>query len=229
MMSRHLILGLFTVAMLAAAGCRTVPSCNHCELGDVTGAPSCGCNDCGSTCGDTCGGPGTCGKSCGPNYDVCLPRIPFAEMRQRLRNGLTCGAGCSDEVYWGEWISDPPKCDPCDCFGNYIGPQGGQCRPGLLGLRTGNDSCCSMCDSGTPCNSCAHQAKMHSTGFDLSLPQEGSIIYEPAGAMPAEQMIPTPASPSDQIMYQMNGRSQPSYPTSNAAGRHPAKLGRGTL
>lgn len=232
MMSRHLIFGLFTVAILAAVGCRTVPSCNSCQFGDVTSGHGCGCNDCQATCGDSCscGAVGTaCKKDCGPNYDICLPKIPFAEMRQRIRNGLTCGAGCSDEVYWGEWISDPPKCDPCDCFGNYAGPQAGPCRPGLLGIRHGDDSCNGLCDPGTTCTSCAAQAKYRSTGYVETIPAAGTIIYDSEIPQSTRPMVPTPASPSDEIMYEMNSTPQPSYPTSTQGGRHPAKLGRGTL
>jgi hypothetical protein len=37
-----------------------------------------------------------------------------------------CGSsscGCDEEVYWSEWHNDPPRCcDPCDCYGNWIGP-----------------------------------------------------------------------------------------------------------
>ncbi|MEW4456070.1 hypothetical protein AB1L30_25620 [Bremerella sp. JC817] len=223
MMARHLILSLFTVALLASVGCRTVPSCNSCNLGGVSSAAGCGCSDCGSTCGSSCSGGTTCGKSYGPNYDVCLPGIPFAEMRQRLRNNLTCTAGCSDEVYWGEWISDPPKCDPCDCFGNYIGPVGGPCRPGLLGIRRGDDSCTSMCDKGTPCNSCACQAKARTVGYEHAVPGESTILYD--SEVPMEYQQPTPASPSDTTMMRMQSKS---YPTS-ATSRQPHTLGRGSM
>ena len=36
--------------------------------------------------------------------------------------GRSCGPR-----YWGDWISHPPKCDPCDTCGNYVGDC--QCRP----------------------------------------------------------------------------------------------------
>ncbi|RCS54545.1 hypothetical protein DTL42_05250 [Bremerella cremea] len=232
MMSRHLILGLFTVAMIAAVGCRTVPSCNSCQFADVTAESGCGCSDCGSTCGETCSGGSTCKKDCGPNYDICLPRIPFAEMRQRIRDNLTCGGGCSDEIYWGEWISDPPKCDPCDCFGNYAGPQAGPCRPGLLGIRRGNDSCNGLCDTEAECTSCAAQAKFRNSGYVETIPAEGTIIYDseiPHSTGPMKSMVPTPASPSDEVYYETQSIPQPSYPTSAHGGRHPAKLGRGSM
>jgi hypothetical protein len=31
----------------------------------------------------------------------------------------TCGCG---ECYQGDWISQPPRCEPCDHCGNWIGP-----------------------------------------------------------------------------------------------------------
>lgn len=34
--------------------------------------------------------------------------------RERVLSWLTCGGGCED-LYWGEWISDPPEvCDHCN-------------------------------------------------------------------------------------------------------------------
>ncbi|MEW4561399.1 hypothetical protein AB1K70_02670 [Bremerella sp. JC770] len=226
MMSRPLILCLFVAAMLAAVGCRTVPSCNSCHMGHVAPSSGCGCDDCGATCGDTCGCATTCAPSCGPNYEVCLPKPPFAEIRQHLRNNLTCTAGCSDEVYWGEWISDPPKCDPCDCFGNYVGPVGGRCRPGITGIRRGDDSCSSMCDQGIPCNSCACQAKSRTVSYEQMVPGESTILYD--SEVPMQYSSPIPTSPSDQTMYEMNTRTTRSYPTSTT-GRHPHNLGRGSM
>jgi len=42
-----------------------------------------------------------------------------------MKHMLTCASGCG-EIYWGEWISDPPDaCDPCDDWGNWIGPTKG--------------------------------------------------------------------------------------------------------
>lgn len=61
--------------------------------------------------------------ACGGNCPACAPC-------QHLKQLLTCGSGCG-EIYWGEWISDPPDpCDPCDNCGNWIGPQ--RCPPGFL-------------------------------------------------------------------------------------------------
>lgn len=226
MMSRHLILSLFAAALLAAVGCRTVPSCNSCHIGHVAPTSGCACDDCGATCGDSCGCGTTCTTCCGPSYPVCLPKPPFAEIRQHLRNNLTCTAGCSDEVYWGEWISHPPTCDPCDCFGNYVGPVGGRCRPGITGIRRGDECCSSMCDQGIPCNSCACQAKSQMVSYEEMVPGESTILYDSESSM--QYSTPTPASPSDQMMYEMNSGSMRSYPTSTT-GRHPHNLGRGSM
>ncbi len=79
-----------------------------------------GCSDGGCVEGG-CGGdiyPGTCGaKSLGYHGGLsgfCLPL---------LSTRLACGSGCGD-VYWNEWICDPPECcDPCDDGGCWVGPQ----------------------------------------------------------------------------------------------------------
>jgi hypothetical protein len=71
-------------------------------------------NECGPHGCDSCAAPSDCGL--------------FSHCRWQK----TCGRGCSD-VYWGEWVSDPPDCcDPCDqCFGQWTGPHG-YCRLGPL-------------------------------------------------------------------------------------------------
>jgi hypothetical protein len=39
--------------------------------------------------------------------------------------GVSCGAGCGQDRYWGDFYSDPPDCwDPCDQYGNYTGGSG---------------------------------------------------------------------------------------------------------
>jgi hypothetical protein len=33
-------------------------------------------------------------------------------------------------LYWSEWHNDPPQCcDPCDCYGNWVGPGAGYRAP----------------------------------------------------------------------------------------------------
>ena len=68
---------------------------------------------------------GSC-DSCGVCDGDCVGHTPS----QHLKHTLTCASGCGD-IYWGEWISDPPdKCDPCDNCGNFVGPQ--PCPPGFF-------------------------------------------------------------------------------------------------
>ncbi len=92
-----------------------------------------------SSC-DSCDGAG-CG-ACG----IALNPL------QHLHN-LRCGDGCG-EVYWGEWLSDPPDCvDPCDDCGFFNGQSFGQCRTRglwkgihhLWGHRIGDSCGCSDC------------------------------------------------------------------------------------
>jgi hypothetical protein len=100
-----------------------------------------GCDSCGTACDGSCGPsggqfPGTCGTcvsgGCGGFSGLMLPL---------LSNHLACGSGCGD-VYWGEWIFDPPECcDACheagcwagsECDGSYCA-YGPGCGHGLLG------------------------------------------------------------------------------------------------
>ncbi len=60
-----------------------------------------------------------------------------------LSNRLACGSGCGD-VYWGEWVFNPPECGgPCDdgcwagsgcdgCYAGYGAGYGAGCGQGLL-------------------------------------------------------------------------------------------------
>lgn len=61
---------------------------------------------------------GVCGV-CGVCGGDCEGHTPSSY----TKHVLTCASGCG-EIYWGEWISDPPdKVDPCDNCGNFVGPQ----------------------------------------------------------------------------------------------------------
>lgn len=188
---------------------------------------------CGDGCGPTCGP--TCNSHCSP-FKLCLPIIPPKVIVGYIRSKVTCGSGCSDEVYWGEWWSDPPKCDPCDCHGNYIGPTGRVCHPGLLGVRYNNRGCgCGACggaactcgstcggDCGPDCG-CghAHGGVVTHGQPHPAMPQEGQIIYEDAPVM-------TTGMTGGERVY-----SSQSYPTSttvhsHAPTRNPRNLGRGS-
>ncbi len=79
-----------------------------------------GCADCAKTDIGSC--DGNCGGTCGRD-ECCL----FRNLGQKMRSALSCGSGCSD-VYWSSWYNDPPdECDPCGCYGEFIGPQ--HCLP----------------------------------------------------------------------------------------------------
>ena len=129
--------GLLASALLACAGCHINPHyqpTDHQHTWDpVLGS----CDACG-----VCGGD-------------CVGHTPSSYTKHML----TCASG-ADEIYWGEWTSDPPApCDPCDDCGNWIGPQA-CCPPkglhklwyGLLGRRDGG--CLDNCG----CDDCAQVA-----------------------------------------------------------------------
>lgn len=120
-------------------------------------------------CADGCCGTTSCGPAGGCAYGATAPTKPCAAgdvgpcgqsccftVRGWLRNNLTCGKGCG-EVYWGEWISDPPdRCDPCDdCHGQFVG-QRGCCPPGFFGRLAHGFSCLRPCGGcgGSGCTSC---------------------------------------------------------------------------
>ncbi len=65
---------------------------------------------------------GSSGCCCCCNSGCCRPWA-----RRTVPDGYTGGGsywkdcGCSCERYYGDWKSNPPTCDPCDCYGNYAG------------------------------------------------------------------------------------------------------------
>ena len=104
-----LVTGLLVPGLILMSGChwtapRYCPSDHYHSWDPVLGS----CDACGA-----CGGG-------------CEGHTPSSYTKHML----TCAAGCG-EIYWGEWISDPPDpCDPCDDCGNWIGPQ--PCGPSLV-------------------------------------------------------------------------------------------------
>jgi hypothetical protein len=117
-MNRSTLSALALTAIVAAlSGCsgyRAMSDCGGCGIpGGWRSAGGC----------DPCGAAGPCGPMrSGAPFDrtYCVPASPSQHLCG-LFGG--CGGGCG-EVYWGEWISDPPDaCDPCDQCGNYVGPQ----------------------------------------------------------------------------------------------------------
>jgi hypothetical protein len=117
-----LALTAVAVALSGCSGYRAMSDCGGCAMSQ--------CGECAMPGGwrsaggcDPCGAAGPCGplRSGGPfERTYCVPTGPGDHLCG-LFGG--CGAGCG-EVYWGEWISDPPDaCDPCDQCGNYVGEQ----------------------------------------------------------------------------------------------------------
>ena len=173
---RAACIGVLLLAGSSGCGLHHAYCTNDCGgCSDAVIVDECGgCDDVGCV-GGGCGGdlyPGTCGaKSLGHRgglSGICLPL---------LSTRLACGSGCGD-VYWNEWICDPPECcDPCDDGGCWVGPQrsvhpGGVVRGavhrvkgaavrvihlGLYGYRgevCGCGGCgggCSTCDSTVDC------------------------------------------------------------------------------
>jgi hypothetical protein len=176
---------------MVASGCAS-PYTYYCEdgctpptisgrMGDVPGWAPGHCGDCGGC--DDCGGCADCGDctACGSGPCGCPPLFGgFFRM-------LTCSAGCG-EIYWGEWINDPPdECDPCDDCGNWIGPQ--TCCPpkglkklchGFLGRRFG--SCHDHCG----CDDCA-QAPPEVWDEPVLMPPET------LEAIPVPEPVPAPS------------------------------------
>jgi hypothetical protein len=66
--------------------------------------------------------PGGCptGPCC---YDGCAIGGCLGRLFRCLTCCLSCGSGCG-EVYWNDWINDPPTCDPCDGCGRWSGSAG---------------------------------------------------------------------------------------------------------
>ncbi|MGY8769486.1 MAG: hypothetical protein ACKVH8_13790 [Pirellulales bacterium] len=212
-----------------ATGCTSVRSggnmgCGPLGCGSIASAPqtvsSCGgdCTSCAGDCTQGCGS--SCTKSCGKPFDVCLPKINICNLGAQLRSRLTCTSGCSDEVYWGEWYYDPPKCEPCDRNGNWTGSNPNQvCRPGFKGIRFGRPACggCGGCSS---CGSDTYETIIESSS---GVPTEASAYYsEPPAWNGSESTTDVSTTRSTMVEHQ-------SVPTSiHTPGRKPHQLGRGT-
>ena len=157
-------------------------------------------------------------SSCGPTT--------FAEKS-------ACRTGCG-EIYWDEWLSDPPDCcDPCDDCGNWVGPQHG-CRKrpsgGLWSLIWGcrgetcsdgeccDEGCvggCERCDEvvcGIEPSGCIDRAVAH-------LPPDVEEMKSPAAAQPTRPSPPTPprAVPGAQRMAPPSTPSAPGPLTTRSA------------
>lgn len=113
-------------------------------IAGITGTGGC-CSCCGGACGESCyvrqpcSGEQSCsnqscgcnrGRSCNEPCSCCRPCL-FPNLFPWLRCERCKGAGeqygeCSTcgcgECYEGDWRSQPPRCEPCDHCGNWIGP-----------------------------------------------------------------------------------------------------------
>lgn len=194
-------------------GCDSIATVEH-----VSGPVSDGCDSCGGDCTQACTSSFT--KSCGKPFNVCLPKINICNLGARLRSMITCTSGCSDEIYWGEWYYDPPKCGPCDEQGNWTGHDPSVvCRPGLKGVRYGRPACgdCGACAS---CGSDEHGTVIETIE---GVPTDASAYYQEPPAWDGGQ------SSSEVSTAQTVIIEEPSVPTSiQTPGRKPHQLGRGT-
>ncbi|QDU97087.1 hypothetical protein [Lignipirellula cremea] len=209
---------LCAIALLAANGCCLLtdhggcggfPCDGGCAAAPYGPEPACGIQpSCG--CGTRGGcGTGGCGqRTCGLGVDYCEPcgcnnwdpeGRPAASPMSHLGLLTSFGGGCAGcgEVYWGEWRSDPPCCEPCHPYAAcFVGPRCcGSWWDGLGALwghrkRGGCGGGCTSCGGGD-CG-CAGGGYAHG-GF------EGGVQYESgySGGMPHEaQPMPTYSEPT---------------------------------
>ena len=179
------------------------------------------CNECGDCCGGAHG------------YYQC-GLLPM--MRAHVGMHGTCGRGCG-EVYWGEWVSDPPDCcDPCNSCGDWQNQQ--CCSPGLLrrlwwgahgyrlGGQHGDANCCGGCSGcgmgggiaavgyhgggSAGCSSCGGG---HGDAIHHGAPSGGSILNENWENEP----VPTSNQPIHSARQPASARSAMQMPTRPAA------------
>ncbi len=118
--------------------------------------------------------------------DVCAEDWRNYTLRARLDKAMTCGSGCGP-MYWGEWCYDPPKgkgCDPCDCYGNHVGPR--PCKPPLVDrLRAGfqGHRICPVCPGPCVCPPVQHVEPQ---------PWPGRIQAQPMTTMPTVTEVVEP-------------------------------------
>ncbi len=175
-------------------------------------------------------GPGGCDSCVCPTECGILPA---------MRRCMSCGKGCG-EIYWGEWISDPPDCcDPCDqCYGQWTGPHGycnlGPCQRLLAALHGYRycpkpccDEWCGLCSkpAASTCTSCGGGGcSTCSRGYAGHLPMQGEVIYEGPAPKPGQSIMtenwdrqpakPIPGKPIHKAQQPGQiklGQSQPAY------------------
>jgi len=115
--------------------------CGHCgdhhgwQGGHGGGCGDCGCEecaDCGTACHDAGPACDDCAPDCGSDCGTCCghPGGGKCSLFKRLWGGHCHEGGCG-EVYWGDWHGEPADCccEPCDHWGNWIGPHDGHYAP----------------------------------------------------------------------------------------------------
>lgn len=155
----------------------------------------CGPGGCGAGVGAV-GACQSCGRiGCG---GACMMG-PLAMLHQKV----TCGAGCG-RLYVNEWINDPPaNCDPCDDYGNWIGPR--CCHPRVWGWMAGMRSlwgfrydqpgvagaaCTAGCDHGhAPADFAVHEGEVI---YDGPVRENGTMQNQEEELRPP---VPEPAEP----------------------------------
>ena len=167
-----------------------------------------GCGSCGPVASSCGGGCGSCsGGDC--SATLSMATLPL------LGGRLACGSGCGD-VYWNEWMCDPPAgCDDCNDDGCWVGNQT-CCRQqgvllstaetaiqgvhGLVGFLFGGMGCgigqgCGGC-AAPSCGSCGGcgdpgcGAEMYDEGF--ASPGCSSCASNGASEFPTEHMAARP-------------------------------------
>lgn len=162
--------------LVFAGGCCCVQPC-------ATGVSCDPCGDMGSGCGDSCEQPcDPCATTCCPT-PCCGPSFLLAPLH--WVGGLFHGACCCDsgcgELYWGGWHNYPPRFDPCNRCGEWVGDAGCGCYEGCSSP-TGGCAECQTCQSGT------------------HIPVDAKLISRTdqqvaSATSPAGDRIPTKASP----------------------------------
>jgi hypothetical protein len=161
-----------------SSGCESC-GCSSCGCHESCGCESCGCESCG------CGGCGCCRCCLFPSLFPWLRGEHCKGAGERYGCGSQCGCG---DLYINDWRSQPPRCEPCSCCGNWVGP--GEPMPSYQLPRAGSDNCHGNCHS---CG-CNH-------GYASEEPyEEGSSEGVPTGT---PQMAP-PSSPPPTTLPPLN-------------------------
>jgi len=214
MVRKLLVLGLLIAGLIASnTGCcvnRFGPGCGPLvsSCGDCQGV--CGAGYAQGYCGGYEGCDTGCCNSCTPCGNGCVSGLdcllaPFA----MLNRMFVCSGGCG-EIYWDEWISDPPDCrDPCDPCANWNGqgcctsrwskmfrcwpclgvgyPYGYGYQYGSYNPSCGCDGGCdSGCGAGGGCGGGSYGGSYH--GFALN---NGEVIHEQPQHAYYDQRTPT--------------------------------------